>query len=486
MGNSQSEYDKSKELSRVSKEKIIQENLLQQERIKNQLLESKLQSLQTLIQTTKNENNLLGRSSNQLLTNPNLQNEFFKNKRMQKEFFEMVLKQKSEQIDQEQYQQINDFLKNLDLNEEIDNNKHLYMNESSHRYNTKQDEEKMINIGNDTNTMDKYLRELKRQKEQQMENMKQEQKIRKEEYQSKMNNGEEQLKDPYKILQISPNSSFSDCKKAFRRMARIYHPDKFNGNDTQFKIITKAFMIIVDKYKKAQTDKQFNSLRDESRKALNDQLNNSKRHINLDFTDEQISKNNSGRNFNEKLFNKVFQDNRLYNPTDEGYKKWMEENEFDSDKNPKMLGSFNKNNFHNKFQEIKSKKSQAITKYIEPQALPSLKQNYEELGQGNIEDFSGRNDSIKRGVQYTDYRKAHTETTLIDPDSINYREYSSLDDLQQERSKKTFLTKEEQEVIQMNKLLEEQREAQRIDRLSKNDDRHFKHFQKVNQMMINR
>ena len=30
---------------------------------------------------------------------------------MQKEFFEMVLKQKSEQIDQNQYQQINDFLK---------------------------------------------------------------------------------------------------------------------------------------------------------------------------------------------------------------------------------------------------------------------------------------------------------------------------------------------------------------------------------------
>ena len=58
MGNSQSEFDKSKELSRVSKEKMLQENLLQQERIKNQLLESKLQSLQNLIQTTKNENNL--------------------------------------------------------------------------------------------------------------------------------------------------------------------------------------------------------------------------------------------------------------------------------------------------------------------------------------------------------------------------------------------------------------------------------------------
>ena len=86
MGNSQSEFDKSKELSRVSKEKMLQENLLQQERIKNQLLESKLQSLQNLIQTTKNENNLLGRSSNQLLTNPNLQNEFFRNKKLERIF----------------------------------------------------------------------------------------------------------------------------------------------------------------------------------------------------------------------------------------------------------------------------------------------------------------------------------------------------------------------------------------------------------------
>ena len=88
MGNSQSEFDKSKELSRVSKEKMIQENLLQQERIKNQLLESKLQSLQNLIQSTKNDNTLLGRNSNQLLTNPNLQKEFFKNKkRIAKRFF---------------------------------------------------------------------------------------------------------------------------------------------------------------------------------------------------------------------------------------------------------------------------------------------------------------------------------------------------------------------------------------------------------------
>ena len=31
----------------------------------------------------------------------------------------------------------------------------------------------------------------------------------------------------------------------------------------------------------------------------------------------------------------------------------------------------------------------------------------------------------------------------------------------------------------MNKLLEEQREAQRVDRLSKNDERHFQHFQQV-------
>ena len=85
---------------------------------------------------------------------------------------------------------------------------------------------------------------------------------------------------------------------------------------------------------------------------------------------------------------------------------------------------------------------------------------------------------------YTDYKKAHTETTLIDPNSINYREYSSVDDLEKERSKKMFITHEELEQIKMNDLLEKQREGERQQRLQNRDELHFNQFEKVNQIFL--
>ena len=51
----------------------------------------------------------------------------------------------------------------------------------------------------------------------------------------------------------------------------------------------------------------------------------------------------SGNNFNPKKFNKIFQDNRLYNPNDEGYQNWMEESDYESLKVPKLdKNSYNK------------------------------------------------------------------------------------------------------------------------------------------------
>ena len=51
MGNSQSEFN-NKELSPQSKQRMIEENQLQQERIKNQILEEKLDMLQNILRKT--------------------------------------------------------------------------------------------------------------------------------------------------------------------------------------------------------------------------------------------------------------------------------------------------------------------------------------------------------------------------------------------------------------------------------------------------
>lgn len=53
-----------------------------------------------------------------------------------------------------------------------------------------------------------------------------------------------QVKDYYSILELSPSASLDDVKKAYRRLAQQYHPDK-TGNDlyaaAQFSEIKEAY-----------------------------------------------------------------------------------------------------------------------------------------------------------------------------------------------------------------------------------------------------
>lgn len=476
MGNAQSDFN-NKELSEKSKQRMLEENQLQQERIKNQILEGKLDILQNLIRQTNQDNNLHKRSSNPLLTNPNLQEEFFRDKRKQKQLLEYIIKNQKQReaddpnLNNNQYNQVNSFLQELNLkeDEEIDERKpYLYMNQGTRMNDIKSGEERKKNIGVSIQERERYMREIKKQKKEQEEKMREEQKRKKQEYESKLLNLEEDSIDAYKVLEIPKNTTLNQARQAFKIKARIYHPDKFNGNDTQFKIIVKAFTKIVEEFKKKEADKQFNVLRNESRRDIERQQNESKKNrINMD-----------GRNFNKKLFNKVFDDNRMYSPNDEGYGKWAQETEFETDKIEKKNTNFTLNSFNNNFQNHKAKKNnkQQIIKFQQPQALSSCKVNYQELGQGNVEDFSDKN--------YTDYKKAHTETTLIDIDSVNHREYRNVDELQKERGKKMFLTKEENEQIQMNEMLEKQRDAERKQRLENQDNIAFKQFQKVNQIFL--
>ncbi len=64
-------------------------------------------------------------------------------------------------------------------------------------------------------------------------------------------------KDYYKILGISKEASQEEIKKAFRQLARKYHPDVNQGNkeaEEKFKEINEAFQILSNPKKKEQYD----------------------------------------------------------------------------------------------------------------------------------------------------------------------------------------------------------------------------------------
>lgn len=63
------------------------------------------------------------------------------------------------------------------------------------------------------------------------------------------------MKDLYKILDVQKNASKEDIKKAYRKLAHQYHPDKHGGDEKKFKEINEAYSVLSDDKKRAQYDR---------------------------------------------------------------------------------------------------------------------------------------------------------------------------------------------------------------------------------------
>ena len=64
--------------------------------------------------------------------------------------------------------------------------------------------------------------------------------------------------DYYKTLGVDKSASEDEVKKAFRKLAHKYHPDKKDGDEARFKEVNEAYTVLSDKQKRAQYD-QFGS-----------------------------------------------------------------------------------------------------------------------------------------------------------------------------------------------------------------------------------
>jgi len=84
--------------------------------------------------------------------------------------------------------------------------------------------------------------------------------------------------DYYKILGVSKNATQEEIKKAYRRLAQKYHPDRAKGNkkeaEEQFKRISEAYAVLSNPEKRREYDAYgsgapgcFSSVRTSSRPA---------------------------------------------------------------------------------------------------------------------------------------------------------------------------------------------------------------------------
>lgn len=111
------------------------------------------------------------------------------------------------------------------------------------------------------------------------------------------------MKDYYKILGVSETSSKDEIKKAFRSLAKKYHPDR-NGNDEnaikKFQEVNEAYEVLSNEDSKKSYDEKKTNFKNAHNKKNENSKNNK---TDNDFSEKTRSKKESMEDLNQYFAN---------------------------------------------------------------------------------------------------------------------------------------------------------------------------------------
>src|SRR6266550_4118995 len=90
--------------------------------------------------------------------------------------------------------------------------------------------------------------------------------------------------DYYKVLGIRRNASKSEVKSAYRKLARLRHPDLNAGSESaarDFALLSRAYRVLMDPQERAYYDEQLTAQRDSGYSILNSDNPHARRARNL-------------------------------------------------------------------------------------------------------------------------------------------------------------------------------------------------------------
>lgn len=276
-----------------------------------------------------------------------------------------------------------------------------------------------------------------------------------------------------KIFQLPKKYSEMQLKNTYKELVLRFHPDR-GGDNNKFQLINKCYTYLLKQLELEIKDAQFEQLKQQSTQFIEKQ--ETYQNVNMDKD-----------NFDVNQFNQVFRDNKLeYDEDRAGYSDWITHNKYDTtdiNKNAELSGKFSVQNFNQVFSKNSNSDKMELVEYKDP--IPTeMNQNlsFSEIDDQSKDDYSS---GVNSGILYTDYKKAHTKTHLIDPNSVNRKQYKTVDDLEQDRDRINFQMSELdllEEKLQQDRL--KQQEDDRIARVQIKDQQITNHFDKVNRIML--
>lgn len=280
--------------------------------------------------------------------------------------------------------------------------------------------------------------------------------------------------DPYMILEMRETNDIKLIKKQYKRVALKYHPDK-GGDSAKFDEVTKAYVYLVNLLDVKTPSKQMDLLKKENREEL------------PQYESIYFDK----KNFSQEKFNKVFNDHRIKNYNDDGYGSEMNNESIDDIKNlinkSKMSGQkFSLELFNSMFSEENT--NQEMVVYKEPEELISGNLGFTELDNRKINDFGNHKDirvSAANSLDFTDYKRAHLNTSIINPKMKIKRKYKNVNELKNERKNISYkMSEEDKRKYEMKKQKQLEDDRNRIQRLRNYDNQWEKQFNVINKVVI--
>jgi len=274
------------------------------------------------------------------------------------------------------------------------------------------------------------------------------------------------LLNPYEVLEVSKNFSWDELKEAYKHTALLTHPDKVGGNKIVFNFVTECFKVLAEEYKARNSNKTFMEL---------------KQQVNSYYSkdEDKIPAPITGDSFNEK-FNKTFEMCKLEDDeNDFGYGDMMNESskirEDFSQENLFEKKKFDNTSFNKIFTKHTPPPPKELVKYKEPEPMVLARTiNYTEIGGKRPDDYSSSAEkSSKNNLIYSDYKKAYSNTRLVDEDMMNksLKDFKSIEEYEKYRNSKIKkgLTDKEKLYFENKKIKEEQEEYLRLERIKQND-----------------
>ena len=313
---------------------------------------------------------------------------------------------------------------------------------------------------------------------------------RRKQFEAELQSLHDDKETAYQLLGVSQEYTLRELAKKYRKKALKYHPDRLvkhaeyiTGAQREeckqmFENITKAYLYLVEQHSLRESDKPFYELRDQSHNDTEEQQQQVSSGTKVKLMD--------GDQFDVQLFNKLYDDNRLHEPTDEGYGDWFKAST-DDHTSELFSSKFNLDVFNTTFDQLKRDNPHSEKQLAKRHEMGIVVRGdttaFSTLGEDVVGDYGG----ATGGLHYSDLKDAHTtNATLIDTSRAQQQPtFRSVKEMEAHRSQINHtLSPAEAEMQSFLKEKREQDEFARRERLEQRDQLVAQQHQRIQQQLL--